>query len=352
MKKTCISSFISLFSLSSIALAQATTPVNESQSQPIYNQDASCAIENGIDCFVTADYLYWQWSQGLLQVGTLVTPVDSDYSFGNAKAILQSPGYSSGFQTGVGCRLKGMDNWNLFAEYTWYRNVSKDNLSTGSDAVFVLPNAFFRRDQQSLSAYHYSGSVSSKARLGFQSLDFLLQKSFYLGKKLTTTISSGLRAQWISNKLDKEIQGSIAEFISDETTITHTSIEQTTWGLGPKFSFGLNYLLGYGIKLITDMGMSFLYTSYNASTQYSNSKIGHSFEQTTLHNSGSIKPVGEAFLGLGWGSYFCNNTLHLDLSLGYDFDIYWNYMTALAPISQSVGNLQLQGLKASIRFDF
>ncbi len=357
MKKTFISLTVSCFGLSFFASAETTNnlPTHSANVEPLpacYNEDASYRLENGIDCFATADYLYWQWSQGLLQVGTLTTPIDSDYTVGNARAVLQAPGYSSGFRTGLGCKLKEVDNWNLFAEYTWYLNVSKDSFSTPSDSALVLPGAFFRRDQQSLSQYHYKGSIFSKARLGFQSLDLLLQKNFYLGKKLTTTISSGLRAQWISNELEKEIEAKIVELSASGTTKTNTLIKQTTWALGPKLSLNLNYLLGHGIKFISQMAMSCVYTQYNAYNTYKNPKEGVSFKETTLHNSGSIKPVGEAFLGLGWGSYFQKDRIHMDLSLGYDFDIYWNYILAAAPITQSVANLQLQGLRASIRFDF
>jgi hypothetical protein len=327
-------------------------PIKADQLTATYPQDASYLIENGLDCFATVDYLYWQWTQGLLQIGTLVTPTGSDYVFGNAQAILQAPGYRSGFQTGFGCYLKGMDDWKLYTEYTWYRNTSNENLSTPAGSVLILPNALFREDQQSLAGYHYVGTVDSTVRLGFQSLDFLFQKSLYLGKRLSATLASGLRAQWISEKIEKEITGSIIELPSTPTTVTNSILKQTTWGIGPKFSLDLNYLLGFGLKMISQLSMSFVYTSYNGSNEYNNLDIGHSFSETTLNNSGSIKPLGEAFLGLGWGSYFCQNKFHLDLSLGYDFDIYWNYVLAAAPISQTVANLQLQGLRASMRFDF
>jgi len=71
-----------------------------------------------------------------------------------------------------------------------------------------------------------------------------------------------------------------------------------------------------------------------------------------MDNYSSLRPITESFLGLGWGSYFSDNSFHLDLSAGYNFNTYWSWNVANVTYGQNAGNLYLQGMNIQARFDF
>lgn len=321
-----------------------------------YNQSASYVCDNGWDVFVTADYIWWNWQQDLLQVGTLVTQSSGlvDGFAGDSTAVFTTPGYASGFQVGLGFNMKGMDDWNLYSEYTWYRNTENNSTTGTSTKSLVLPAAAFRGDQYVASAADIVGTVNTQAHMGFQALDFLLQRPFYFGKKLTSNFGAGLRAQWITQTFTAS--GSNLSVATESLTVPggSSSAEQTTWQLGPKFAFESNWLLGYGFKIMANIAQSVLYTSYNTHNTASGTVVTTTFTGTQhgLHNYGTLRPVTETFLGLGWGMYFCDNNFHLDMSLGYDFNVHWDYNMMMATTGQALGNMYLHGLNVQVRFDF
>jgi hypothetical protein len=321
-----------------------------------YNQSASYVCDNKWDVFATGDYLYWAWNQGTVQVGTIITEsteITTDTIITDT-AIFNNPGYASGFQVGMGFNMKGMDNWNIYSEYSWYKNTSNENFTGTTANPIVLASDEFRSDGICPMA-HLEGTLASKVKIGFQALDFLAQRPFYFGKKLTANFSTGLRAQWMSQSFSRAAPLLINNTANIVSTDISVSAKQTSWSLGPKFALDTNWLLGYGIKMLGNIAQSALYTSYNTSSGYdyvrSNGTIVSS-SSTGLHNYGSISPVTEFFLGLAWGSYFCGNGFHMDLSIGYDFNIYWNYNMVHAANSQTESNMYLHGLNMQLRFDF
>ena len=68
--------------------------------------------------------------------------------------------------------------------------------------------------------------------------------------------------------------------------------------------------------------------------------------------------MADMSIGLGWGSYFACQDYHFDLLAPYDFNVMWgqNMMRQLvSSYSYTVGapgDLQIQGLTVTARFDF
>jgi len=296
-----------------------------------------------------------------LQIGTLFPHITDTTvnTVSTDSAVFNSPGYTSGFQAGMGFNMKGMDNWNIYSEYSWYQNTSDKSITGTSTTHIILPSDAFRADQV-LSEGFLEGILSTQAKLGFQALDFLAQRPFYFGKKLTANFAMGLRAQWISQNYSwssSEIIIHMGESPHTETVNTDVSAAsgQTSWSLGPKFALNTNWLLGYGIKILGNISQSMLYTSYNTGDNLSFTRADGTTSSTSmigLHNYGTVSPVTESFLGLAWGSYFCDSAFHMDLSVGYDFNVYWNHNMVFAATSQTESNMYIQGMNIQLRFDF
>jgi hypothetical protein len=241
-----------------------------------YNQSASYVIADGWDAYLTADYIYWH----LVREGDGVELESS---------------YKSGFQVGLGLAMKGMDDWNMYGEYTWYQNNAGDDSSSENDR----------------NKFHYNDAFLE------------LQRPFYFGKALTANFGMGLRGLWISDDVD--------------AYGVHS--EQKSWAVGPRFEFASSWLLGCGFKIMGDLAQSVLYTKYSQLSGL-------------VYNCGfsTLRPVTEASLGLGWGSYFGDNDdFHFDLTVGYDFNVYWDQHLGSF---DSSGNSYLHGLNVGLRLDF
>lgn len=321
--------------------------VRAGQLPGAYNQSATYMCDSGWDVFVTGDYIWWDWAQdeGLQGGRTTIRGLDN-FEF-SPKNI--TPGYASGFQVGLGFNMHGMDDWNFYTEYTWYKNSGSGSGSLYLDEGVIL---------------QIPAADSIHVNMHYNNLDFLLQRPFYFGKKLTSNFYAGLKSLWISQKYNLDVEGEAIIFDGAIDVAIDADLHRkvTSWALGPKFGVDSNWLLGYGLKILTNISASVLYTRY---TQHSNLDLdifGDAFDtdfsfdsdsSISVPNYGTLRPVVETYLGLGWGSYFCDNDFHLDLSVGYDFNVYFNYVTHANQNGMGNGaNMYLHGLNVQARFDF
>lgn len=338
---------------------KTTANTQTNQLQAGYNASTDYLNHREWDVFVTTDYLYWDWQQDSLLLGQL-TP--TDIFQGTTQSVFQDPGYASGFQVGLGWNTPCEDHWNLYSEYTWYKN--SDTRSVSSDS-----GRTFQGFQGPLP--YLNGTYTSKIQMKFDALDLLLQRPFYFGKKLTANFSTGLTALWITQKLTANTNGLsslwvIADALAPDSSIDNKSItiasstrhKLTSWGLGPKFGLDTNWMLGYGLKIMGNLSASFLYTQYNLNQTTSGTVVVNALSRTPssqakeLHNYAVIRPITTAFLGLGWDYCFDENRYQLALSAGYDFNVYWNYnMLDFVP-NKITGNMYLQGLNVQAGLAF
>jgi hypothetical protein len=318
-----------------------------------YSESASYKCDNGHDLFFTADYIFWDWVQdagmgiGVRNPAPVVSTTHLDI-----KPVTITPGYASGFQLGVGYNMKGMDDWNVYGEYTWYKN--SGSKSAHAEAAITSPNISLNVD------------LAADISLKYDNADFLIERPFYFGKKLTANFYTGLKALWITREAKVTIPSTSSfTFLSSsflEGTVTEFDLHDkvSSWSLGPKFGIDSSWLLGYGIKFLSNVSVSAVYTRY---TQTLDGKVDGEMSLITLpvslkssgqmkqSNYGTIRPILETYLGLGWGSFFCENKFHFDLSVGYDFNVFWNYVTEIGG-TLPPASMYLHGVNAQVRFDF
>jgi hypothetical protein len=363
--------------IASIAEADSSAPlesptylsgekVKQGQLLGGYNEKASYSCKDGSDFFVTGNYIYWTWQQEMMEVGTLITPTAFGalaFLNGSGEVILQSPGYSSGFQLGLGYGLKEMDDWLIHGEYTWYKNSDTLQSFASSSEILAVSSSLIPYIQGVGTGVLLADQLTTKARLHYNAADLLLQRPFYFGRKLTADLKLGLEALWIDQKFTAT--GSDLSFVGAGAFVAtpldgsfNSTTKQKSWGLGPKFGLTSNWLFGYGIKIMGSASISALYTRYTTLSTSVNGSVSAT-SSAHLHtnqkkNYNTVNPIAEAFLGLGWGSYFCNDRIHFELSAGYDFKLFWNQnvVTTLVNSNGSPGNLSLQGLNIRARFDF
>ncbi len=334
-------------------------------SQGGYCTTAAYVCEDPWKLTLTGDYVYWIWQQAMMDVGILCEPAAQGSAlFFNSQqdVIFQTPGYRSGFQLGVECLLRGMDDWKFSAEYTWYKNTSSLHKVASSLETIVVAPPVIRHISSSTPGTLLTQNLRTTARMTYNRVDLALERPFYFGRKLTANFKAAIEGLWISEKFTGA--GSDLTYIGDNVVIEadvsgnfSSLARQKSWSVGPKFTFASDWLLGAGFKVMGEMSLSALYTSYitlssSVSGNVSNVSLA-SLEIDQSDNYNTVNPVAEACLGLGWGTYFCDNRFHLDLSAGYDFKVYWSYNVLDSLIGQgSPGDMTLRGLNARARFDF
>ncbi len=324
-------------------------PVKTGQIPAGYNASAAYQCENGWDVFVTGDYLYWAWQQDSLKVAELVPSEEA--LGGSQKTMFINPGYASGFQVGLGFNMPGMDNWNLYSKYTWYRNSGSKTVANDVDHLFIAVTPLEG------PSYFYDGVFNSKARMHFDAVDLLLKRPFYFGRKLTANFGAGLTALWITQKFTSVIdalRSTTDDFEISDDLVATIEQKQTSWGLGPKFGFESNWMLGWGFEIMANLSTSLLYTRYEVNGLVSETvdAVPFSIPINNLDGYGTIRPITEAFLGMGWGMGFCDDEFRIGFSAGYDFNVYWDYNMKTYVKNNNAGNMYLQGLNVGARFDF
>ena len=321
---------------------------------PGYNQAANYEIENGVAINITADYLYWKLSEDMSPVAALlkVTTLESSAVFnGTGKSVLLDPTYKTGFQIGAGLGLKGMDDWTLYAEYTWHQNKTDTSVKAGSGELLVIDPSITPRRYGALVATDLDASF----RLHYNAVDLSLQRTFYNGKKLTTLFGMGLRGLFVSQKYDVHTSGLSYFETGDPVLIPEPGFfdarqKLKSWALGPRFSLEGNWLLGLGFRARGDLAASILYTRYTTEEAASISILTHLLvSEASNHNT--LRAVTETSLGIGWGAYLGEDKgCHFDLSASYEFNVFWNQ--GIASMNGGSGNFYLQGLNVAARIDF
>jgi len=319
-----------------------------------YNQSANYAFQNSPDLYFTADFIYWCLEQENVKLGKKVTPESSGalgLFTGGSQTVYLDPAYKPGFQLGMGFDMAGMDDWNVYSQYTWYQN-KQTTKASGEVVLGVFGSDVVTAEKASLTS-HYR----------FNNLQISLQRPFYSGRKLTMNFGWGLRALWIWQKMTLNATDlealpvrSFAQLSMDEPLKIVSS--QKSWALGPRIGLESKWLLGRGFRAITNVAGSILYTRYTeldgqieGSATYG---IVSNLRENTSNNLSVLRAITEAFLGIGWGSYLgVNRSYHVDLVVGYDFNVYWNQnMSQVISHNGNAENTYLHGINCSIRFDF
>lgn len=338
----------------------------EAEDVGLYNQSAMVCCQNSWDIAFDAGYIYWIWQQDRMEVATLAAPNLTEgelFLSGTEEIIFQMPGFTSGFQVGLGCNFHGMDDWRFKADYTWYENSTSLRTRPASGQYLAVSSDLIRTPGGLPIGLLLSGDLKTTAQLHYSELDTLLQRMFYQGRSLTARYSMGLKTLWVDQY--GASNGSKLFFISENVPFAvplsgsfQTTSTLNSWGLGPVFGLQSNRLLGYGLRIEGNLRGSLLYTSYTT-LQFTVTGQITSLGYTDLvlrqsHHYNTICPVLETSLGLGWGSYLCRENLYLDLFVGYDFNTYWSrtLLDAIRKNNGAPGNMHLQGLNARIGIDY
>ncbi|HLB52892.1 MAG TPA: Lpg1974 family pore-forming outer membrane protein [Chlamydiales bacterium] len=317
-----------------------------------YNASASFVGRNETGVFFTADYIYWDWTQGSMKLGDFVDPSTKPKK---QVAVLLSPGYASGVQVGAGYRMANVDGWNLNFQYTFYQNSASQGEETTNDQYV----RYIDPVKQKLKVFQ--GSMQYHLNMKYNELWGMLQRPFYFGKRLLANFGVGLDSLWVVQQLSSDFNGLSGNNPSNATTLTvgSSTTETKEWSLGPRASLDASWQLGQGIAFLADIAGSLLYTRYydldylmKLDKASGKTKL---FSASLPQNVNTLTPILQFFLGLNWSRNLARNGYRLGLTAGYDFAAYWNFdMLNFHSIIHNTesANMYLHGLRLESRFDF
>ena len=314
-----------------------------------YNAPAGIDTRCSWDVFVDATFTYWQPIMENLELGI---PQDSLSEF--STIFNMDFDYKPGFKVAAGMMFD-YDNWDLWAEYTWFRGTNSQTASVGIPAELAtiqLAPAVITND--------FLDSLTRKWTLNMDLVDLLMGREYYVGTKLTFKSFFGARGAFIRQTLNDTYVGTVA---IGGTAISGSGVQTNhSWAVGPRAGLNTNWLLGEGFRLIGNGAADILYTRYtklknNTSLTITGSTTTLKFQQK---NTGYLRTHLEMEMGLGWGSYFDNNNWHFDLAATYGFQVFFNqnmfrqFVDDFAIRTSFVpnGDMFVHGLNVTARFDF
>lgn len=303
-----------------------------------YNHSAGVDVNGSCDIFVTAAYTFWDVQQDGMKIGS--TYSSSPGTFNNT--LFMDDEYKSGFKVGIGANTCN-DDWVVGANYTWFHHAL--NRHQGSFPFLSTPFVLIGGGGGGVVFTNSDHRWS----FGLDILDVEMGRPFYQGRKLTVNPFFGVRTQWISERYK----------ISGQTTLgsaSQSTWKTSSWGIGPRFGFDTSWLLGAGFRLIGSASGSLLYTHYST-LRYREPTASPGYS-ISLGSKNYLRGDADGKLGFGWGSYLANNKYFLDFTATYDFQVFWNQnmitwmMNNISDVDASPGNLYLNGLTISGRWDF
>ena len=310
----------------------------------------------------TLSFLYWQPIQDDMRIaaqGTL--PIGALFSGTNhSETINMDFDYKPAFKISAGLNFHN-DNWVGSIEYTRLRSTD-----TVSASVPVSNPTLYNLWGNDFTTERVFTELDANFQCKLDFIDMLLDRSYFVGRKLTFRSGMGLRVALISESLDADYTNDGAYVLNVGAGVislpgTLEAVHRTSsWGIGPKMGLEMDWLLGAGIRFFGSSFADLLYTSYKIQTKSrtipseTHAPYTAGVPVTTTYRddqSGSLRTHLDLELGLGWGTYFDYNNMHFDLSAAYGFQVFFGQNMLRLPVL-SPSNLYIQGVTVTARMDY
>ena len=352
------------FFYSSLLCASAFAGV-ENFSLPMTPPEPDGQQKSTIKYLMDASFTYWYGKQEGMEIaetGIINSSGVVDFNSNN-KVFSPSFSYQPGFKLGLG--IQGNNDWNLQADYTWFRGsdtTSKSahaNDTTGSGSgIWVLDDWFLQTTStgQSITGSH----VQSNWHLALDQLDIFASNPVYMNKNIAVAAMYGLRTTFIGQKMNLEVTEDLGSTSSLPSQPIHSKNKSHCWGIGPEAGLDIQYQLPMGFRFEGDFMASLLYTTFTKIKHTEDAILTTSNEvSASWSNYTTMRPVIDLGLGIGWKKDLSGNKYCIDFLASYDFSMYWgqNMMRKMldeywSGTSGAASDLFFQGLTVNAAFSF
>lgn len=312
--------------------------------------------------FMEESYLLMKPTLGDLEYGDMVmfegTSTNTEY-----KIKVKSPDFewNSGVRLGLGRYLPNHDKWDVSFYTTYFYGDTEDHTKGNIDknkglSVSYTPLAFIL-------------SEKSKAtwRMNYFVLDLMLGRQFALTPQIVFHPYIGLRGALIYDHFKSTNFGDVTVDFNG-APLTHAGaldvkMRKDFWGIGARLGNNFDYKFTGNWSFLGNFAGSFLYghyhvkqksrVNYQVSSGFANGQIP--FLTKSKDHDDTIRVNLEGALGIGWETWFKNNTVRLAPNLQFEGSLWFDMNDFFKPytyFSQDQGNLGLMGLSFNLQVDF
>lgn len=316
--------------------------------------NAGPCVSDGVDLFVTFDFIYWTAREEHVEFATTTGHVTANASSQTTSGHGAHPDwkFKPGFKIGAGLNFDH-DGWDLLAQYTWYRN--RDNKKTirpGANTILqdsiIVVNGSFQNSNIS--------SAQGKWSLNhFDVIDLELGRNFYISRYLMLRPFAGIKGSWQKQQFNATFNGIGTAPSGNMAPLTSTSYNELKyWGLGLRGGLDTSWHFTRTFSLFGNLAISTMWDFFKVS-RIDNSQIaGTNTSLVNVKNDNHfILPVIESEVGLRYEEWFCDDRYHFSIEAGWEHQ-WWNGMNQFYQIivGTRLGDLMVQGLTIHARFDF
>jgi len=348
-------------------LKKQVAGLQKKKNAPQYLSSARPQIDGGCNLFVTADFLYWTaqengldylFKTSLVAFGSLTSPVHGD---------VDSPHFEwdPGFRIGLGWNM-GHDAWDLYFDWTRFHTNAKEKSHADNKVLYA-------NFADTLAAINPFEKASAHTHVNVDWLDLELGKAFYATRYLTLRPHVGLRNAWVDQDFRFRYKNQITPLGLSAGVKDKVRVKNDFWGLGIRTGLDTQWELGAGFSILGDFALALLYGDFDLHRRFKGPAIvtagGGTFivplESHQDKDLNLARFIADFDLGVQWDYMFAHDRFHVSLSAAWEqhmffgqnqifnfYDTPSSSSTAHGKLVSSNGDLTLQGLTISARFDF
>lgn len=312
----------------------------------------------GISFFFSGDFLYWTSREDGLEYDLLANQILIDNVAKLVNVRQPSFRWDPGLRLALGTRSFS-DRWECKAQWTYF-STSASQTSTAANGEGLLNNGVWN---DSAGIVQSSATTVTKADwwLHYNQIDAGFSRSFFLGKNLSSEMGFGALGLWINQKLSIHAPFSEARSNSYAALPDYASLEpifRNRYHAGgvflrakPQWNFSRNW------SILGSANAYIVYGTYKISQKWFVEQL--QANDLSLSKSLPRTRVGlQGSLGVQWQTAPDRTDWHMSICMQYEGLIWfkqnlWSQLdTMFAQNYERRGDLEMQGLSLSTRFDF
>ncbi|OGN59779.1 MAG: hypothetical protein A3D96_06765 [Chlamydiae bacterium RIFCSPHIGHO2_12_FULL_44_59] len=300
--------------------------------------------------FLAADFLYWRaenhgFSYAYEQKTT--SPVGL-----NVGSVLRmNPDWDPAFRVGLGWNTR-YDFWDVFLNYTWYRNHSSETRTSA--------NGFFPLWPLSNVQQATFSSVNANSRFTMNMGDLEVGRMLFLTRTLAIRPHVGAEGGSIHERFYDSFSDLI---VGGAHSGQRFSGKNNWWGVGPRAGVNTEFHLSCGFSLKGNLAGALLYGKNQARSQNETLQVGataFAIEREYEDDYYQLVPHLQLALGFQWQTCFLCEKMLYRMSVLWETNYWWNQfnlpvgLEGFLPPLPTIGNqpLTMEGLTVNLEWGF
>lgn len=302
-----------------------------------YSQYVGIQLNCGWDLFAYGEFLYWRPAQNTVIVATRIP----ENPLTQTQSILPFKfGFRPGFRVGIGMVAHCFDDWAFNVDYIRYHQAFSQRMSAPAPEFLVTNLPIF-------PGFRFS-NIKNVAHFHYDIVGLNVQRPNYLGQRVILSPFLGLK--WLHR--DVKLGQDLIDVPNGRFNTGYAILKYSSIGIGAGFDG--SWLLCWGLSLIGNADVAILYPYKRSFLQVVTNAVAtqNAFDQELTHHIRHLDIYAKGGMGLNWGSYFCCNRYHANISLTYDFATDVVKFDGAASGLFGNGSVLLMGLSVRGQFDF